>query len=319
MDLLKKPKTYLMKYGRTLKIFVMGKEPRSLKSVELVNWTGLAFIGRREHLALARQREELSEPAVYLLLSDGAEEGGAIDLYVGETDNFSERLSNHAQQKNWWTSFVVFVSKDKNLTKAHVRFLEAELYKLANKGLGILTVKNSSIPSGASLPESDVAAMNEFLDNIIFVLESLGLSYFPTQKSEEQTTSNSPTKHSDPNSTEGMEFYITLPKAAGVGLGEPPRSFMIVKEGTYILKAGSLIRKEPRESFADSSYHGLWKQITASDAIQQIDKHVLKTTRDIEFRSPSGAAAIVRGGQTNGRTEWKRVSDDKPLYICESE
>ncbi len=200
----------------------MGKEPRSLKSVELVNWTGLAFIGRREHLSLAKQRSELSEPAVYLLLTDGAEDGGAIDIYIGETDNFAERLSNHAQQKSWWSSFVVFVSKDKNLTKAHVRLLESELYKLATKAIGTLAVKNSSIPSGASLPESDVAAMSEFLDNMIFVLESLGLSYFPSQDAPTQMPPSEGASRSDASSTEGMEFYITLPKEFGVGLNEQP-------------------------------------------------------------------------------------------------
>ena len=98
-----------MRYGKTLKIFVMGKEPRSLKSVELVNWTGLAFLGRREHLGQARKRDELNEPAVYLLLSDGAEDSGSVDIYVGETDNFAERLNNHAQTKPWWSQFIVFV------------------------------------------------------------------------------------------------------------------------------------------------------------------------------------------------------------------
>ena len=72
----------------------MGNDPRSLKSVELVNWTGQAFIGRRDHLSLVRQRNELSEPGVYLLLGETSEDGGAIDIYIGESDSFSDRLSN---------------------------------------------------------------------------------------------------------------------------------------------------------------------------------------------------------------------------------
>lgn len=300
----------------------MGKEPRSLKSVELVNWTGLAYLGRREHLSQARKREELNEPAVYLLLSDGAEDSGAIDIYVGETDNFAERLNSHAQTKPWWSQFIVFVSKDKNLTKAHVKYLESELYKLAHKAIGTLTVKNSAEPSGASLPESDVSAMIEFLENMTFVLESLGLGYFPLHSDAvtETVESRKPHQWSDPSSADGMEFYITLPRDLAPDASEQPRSHMIVRDGLYILKAGSFIRKTPRESFVDHSYHSLWKQIVESDAvIQTQNTGLLKTSRDIEFRSPSGAGAIVRGGQTNGRTDWKRVSDDKPLFECESE
>lgn len=312
----------MMRYGKTLKIFVMGKEPRSLKSVELVNWTGLAFLGRREHLGQARKRGELNEPAVYLLLSDGADDGGAIDIYVGETDNFAERLNSHAQSKPWWSQFIVFVSKDKNLTKAHVKYLECKLHKLAHEAIGTLTVKNSVEPSGASLPESDISAMEEFLENIIFVLESLGLSYFPLQNETGGEAEQDLRKGllSDPALANGIEFYITLPKDLAPEAKEQLRSQMTVKDGLYILKAGSLIRKNPRESFIDHSYYSLWKQIVESDAVTPSQySGLLKTSRDIEFRSPSGAGAIARGGQTNGRTDWKRVTDDKALFECESE
>ncbi|NJL25223.1 MAG: GIY-YIG nuclease family protein [Calothrix sp. SM1_5_4] len=112
-----------------------------MKSVELVNWTGQAFIGRREHLKSVKNREELSEPGVYLLLNDGAEAGSAVDIYVGETDNFADRLTNHVQSKDFWSQFVVFVSKDKNLTKAHVRHLERELFLLAQKAIGTFNPK----------------------------------------------------------------------------------------------------------------------------------------------------------------------------------
>ncbi len=44
----------------------MGSDPKSLKTVELVNWTGQAFIGGREHVNQIRDRKELSEPGVYM-------------------------------------------------------------------------------------------------------------------------------------------------------------------------------------------------------------------------------------------------------------
>lgn len=305
-----------MSYGRVLKIYVMGREPRSLKSVELVNWTGQAFFGRREHLAQAKTRPELNEPAIYMLLSGGDTDKSSIDIYIGETDNFSERLASHTYNKDWWSQFVVFVSKDKNLTKAHVKFLEAEIYKLAKKSIGTLIVKNTAIPSGASLPESDIASMREFLDNIIFVLESLGVSYFP---SSVQVMNHSLVTSTAPIVTiaNREEFYITLPKELSGSDGANLKSFMVLRNGSYILKEGSFVRKNARDSFNDHSYYNLWKQITESDSVVEIDNHLYKTVKDIEFRSPSGAGAIVRGGQTNGRTEWKRVSDDRPLNECD--
>lgn len=310
-----------MKYGRTLKVFVMGSDPRSLKSVELVNWTGQAFIGRREHLAQARQREELDEPGVYLLLGDGADDSGAIEMYIGETDNFSDRLANHAQGKDFWSQFVVFVSKDKNLTKAHVKYLERELYLLAEKAIGTLTVKNASAPSGSSLPESDIAAMNEFMDNIVFVLETLGLSYFPSNLVEVPRLNTLPErKWSDPSNSDGMEFYITLPRDLVPEGHAQPKAYMYVKNNAYFLREGSFIKGVARQSFEGHAYYSIWDQIVKSDAVVPTEfKGLLKTTRDIEFRSPSGAGAIARGGQTNGRTDWKRIKDDIPLNEAEAQ
>lgn len=315
----------------------MGREPRSLKSVELANWTGHAFIGGRQHVEQARQRSELREPAVYMLLNDGAVGGGTIDIYIGETEDFIERLEQHVRTKDWWTQFVVFVARDNNLTKAHVKHLESELCKLARNSIGTLVVKNGNVPPGASLPESDISTMNEFLENIIFVLESLGLSYFQNGSTSNRIISTNPSSRSNLNATigmnitnpprefslvatDGMDFYISLARDLGSNEEEVLKSYMIVRNGAYVLKAGSLIRKVPRESFSNHSYYELWKQITESDAVTTSGNiNILKTTREIEFSSPSAVGAIVRGGATNGRTEWKRITDDKPLNECEAQ
>lgn len=311
------------KTGKTLKIFVMGPDPRALKSVELANWTGQAFIGRRDHMKKIKERKELNEPGVYLLLSEASEETGVTQIYVGETDNFQERIMNHVRDssKDWWSHFVVFVSKDQNLTKAHVRFLERQLHSLALEAIGTLECMNKGNPSGASLPESDIASMNEFFDNIIFVLETLSLSYFPSNY-ESQETENEVDhgKSSEPADTEGMKFMISLPRDLVNSSATPCQSIMEVRGGAYILKAGSYIRKKERDSFIGQSYHQLWRQIINSDAVKNCENPgLLETVKDIEFRSPSGAGAIVRGGQTNGRTEWKRVSDSLSLSECELE
>lgn len=110
-----------------------------------------------------------------MLLSDDSEDGGSTEIYIGETDSFQDRIMDHLAKKDWWSRFVVFVSKDKNLTKAHVKYLERELYKLSEQAIGTLNVKNANEPSGSSLPESDCHSMSEFLHNIIFVMETLGL------------------------------------------------------------------------------------------------------------------------------------------------
>jgi len=64
-------------------------------------------------------REELDKAGVYILT--GADPlSGSPRAYIGEAEIIRERLKQH-KSKEFWTSAVVFVSKDENLTKGHVR------------------------------------------------------------------------------------------------------------------------------------------------------------------------------------------------------
>ncbi len=315
---LKNTRSWLMKHGKTLKIFVMGDSPSCLKQVEIVNWTGLAFIGGREHIQQARSRKELATPGIYFLLSDSSEDGGLIDFYVGETDDFSIRVIDHLTKKDWWTRFVVFTSKDHNLTKAHVKFLEQEIDALAKESLSILRRRNTQDPGGSILPESDVASMNEFLTNMLFVLETLGLSYFASERGVAPGVPiQEGMKSSNVDVSSLGDFRMTLTKETSGGSRQ--YSTLYFKNGMYILKAGSFITKIARDSFQEhgTTYYPIWKQIVESDAVEVCEfDGLLRTKRELEFRSPSAAGSVVKGRNTNGKTDWKRVSDGKSIAEC---
>ena len=63
---------------------------------------------------------------------------------------------------------VVFVSKDENLAKAHMRYLEGRLIQMA-KNVGKVKLFNTQ-SSGSKLPESDRADMEVFLDPVQIIL-----------------------------------------------------------------------------------------------------------------------------------------------------
>ncbi len=68
---------------------------------------------------------------------------------------------------------VYFISKDENLTKAHIRYLEGELIEQARQANRALVVNEQS--SGAKLPESDREDMEVFLEKINQLLPVLGI------------------------------------------------------------------------------------------------------------------------------------------------
>lgn len=299
------------KYGRSLKIFVMGAEFHGLKSVELSNWTGLAHIGKREHISTLRKNEVFSSTGIYLLTCSDESTNGQTKLYIGETDNFVKRISAHANDKDWWDTFIVFTSKDLNLTKAHVKHLEKELHILAKESLGTIELTNSTEPTGAKLPDSDIADMSEFIENLLFVIETLGLGLFARSENNvhEQVT------QAPQNDLNGTDFVLVQKRNQNL----PAK--MVVENEKYILKKGSCITKSPTQSFIEfNGYIRLWNSITKSDAVvEDSQNNRFVTTRDITFSSPSAAGAVVFGCSTNGRTAWIRLSDNKTLGECQIE
>ena len=71
------------------------------------------------------QRDELDKSGIYILTGTDPL-SGSPRAYIGEAEVIRDRLKQH-KTKEFWISAIVFVSKDENLTKAHVRYLESRL------------------------------------------------------------------------------------------------------------------------------------------------------------------------------------------------
>ena len=279
--------------GKTLKLFITGNSPRSLKKITEFNWSGHAFYGKREQINQLSKRREASSTGLYFLLSDINSE--TVSLYVGETDNFINRLKNHNQNKSWWTHFIVFQSDSNNLNKAHVKYLESVFYNLAELSTEI-DLKNEQKPSEIKLSEEDLADIELFKENILYILEALNLGYFSRdQKVVQGDLKNATYDCSVPNSN-----Y---------------KAMLIRYDDYYILKKGSYIRSTAVESFESRqrSYFKIWQKIIKSDKVNQIEDDIVVLKEDIEFSSPSAAAAIVNARSSNGRTCWKNTESGKTM------
>ena len=92
-------------------------------------------------MPIIQKMDELSSPGIYFLINKNNTQ---ITLYVGEADEVNSRLKNHINGKDWWDSFVCFISKDGNLTKAHVRYLEKRFYQIAKENTTAFDLQNAS-------------------------------------------------------------------------------------------------------------------------------------------------------------------------------
>ena len=109
----------------TVKIFLVQGDPDSLRTAEISNWTGKAVAGPRSQLDAVLQREEAGKPGVYFLTGINPDTGKER-VYIGEAEVVRSRIRGHLD-RDFWKAISFFVSKDENLTKAHIKYLEGEL------------------------------------------------------------------------------------------------------------------------------------------------------------------------------------------------
>lgn len=170
-----------MKQATTIKLFLVHGSANGLRTAELSNWSGKAIAAPRTEIPELLKREELGRPGIYFLTGvDPDTDDKAI--YIGEAEDVSKRLKGHVS-KDFWNAATVFVSKDENLTKAHIRYLEGKLIEMA-LDVGSAVVMNAAA-SGARLPESDAAEMDVYLQKCLQLLPVLGISEF-TKLSEDK-------------------------------------------------------------------------------------------------------------------------------------
>src|ERR1035441_8750275 len=154
----------------TIKLFLPLGDAKSLRTAEISNWTGKAIAAPRTEFDELLAREELEKAGVYILLGNDPQTNGPR-AYVGEAEVIRERLKQH-KTKEFWISAIVFISKDENLTKAHVRYLENRLLAEATQINRFTLDQNQA--GGSKLPESDREDMEVFLGRIRQLLPVLG-------------------------------------------------------------------------------------------------------------------------------------------------
>ena len=281
--------------GKSIKIFITGDSPRSLKKITLFNWSGYAYYGKREQIKDLKHRgEDSHSPGIYFLFDK--ENGKDSKLYIGETEDFLNRIQNPDHSKrDWWKHFIVFHAKDNSLNKAHVKYLEHAFWKISKETFEIELDNADKAISKPTLSEEDEADMKIFKENILYILEGLEISFFRQKPSEESIN-------------RGDEYYIATSD-------KDHPAYMVKTEESYILKTGSFLKGEAQNSFVkhNSGYYNKWKDLVESQKVKEINNEYVQLLEDIELSSPSLCGSLVKGRSCNGNTTWKNKNTGKTL------
>jgi len=264
----------------TIKLFLPRGDAKSLRTAEISNWTGKAIAAPRTELDELLAREELDKAGIYILTGSDPLTN-TPRAYIGEAEVIRDRLKQH-KTKEFWVSAIVFVSKDENLTKAHVRYLESRL--LAEAGQIDRFTLEQNQAGGSRLPESDREDMEVFLSRIRQLLPVLGSDLLiPVAQPAAKPPS-------------GGLLFCRRKGAEGHGHRTP--------DGFVVLKGSTAVLQERESAKSWPATIATRKQLIADGTLIEKDGFY-EFTRDAQFSSPSAAAAAIEGGSANGLIEWK--------------
>jgi hypothetical protein len=264
-------------HGFSIRIFLPDGTADGLRFVEKSNWSGLGVVCPRSVFADKKGGREFARTGVYVLI--GPSEGSELPrVYVGQGDSVRPRLASHHAQKDFWTTAIFFVSKDENLNRAHVQYLESELVRLASEAHRC-ELDNGDKPQRPSLSPADEADVQTFLDEMLLCFPVIGVTVFekPASKAPQQDLFYLKAKDCEARGYESADGFVVL-KGSRARMHEVPSIHAYLTELRATLVANGVLQQDG-------------------------DSYVL--TLDYEFGSPSTASGAMEGRTSNGRIEWR--------------
>ena len=262
--------------SHALQLLLPSGDPNGLKVISLSGWTGRCFIVPRTSLKQLKDRSEIDKPGLYFLFGPHDE---APRVYIGESESFFSRITNHDVNKDFWETVLIFTGE---LNRADVKYLEFKATTFA-KDSGRYSVENKVQPHENAISEFDKIEVEQFFENARLILRTFGYEIF--EKATE--------------SFADREMYYLK----GEFFDARAR---ILEDGSLLVLKGSLARIRETPSF------GGWSKIAREEflafgklkqATNQQDSY--EFMEDILFKSPSAAAATITGRSINGWTAWK--------------
>lgn len=274
-----------MPIGKSISLFLIDGTTDGVVACELFNWTGKGYKIPRSHLKELSEREDINRAGVYFLV--GRDEADSEATYIGEAEEVYKRLLQH-QDKDFWTEALVFISKDENLNKAHIKYLEYALYKSAAEAARYHLL-NSNTPSQPAISEAERAVMTEFTEHLRLLVGTMGYKLFE--------------KLTKPTIRKQDRYFISAARGADA-------TAVVTSEGMVVFKGSKIATSEVPST--PQAFRAKREKLIKDGVVKKF-----AFMRDYLFSSPSTAAAVIMGRSANGLIEWKRqdgstLKDNQP-------
>lgn len=279
-----------MTKGKKLTVYMIDGTEYGPRFSEIGNWVGKAVYSPRSAINKILSREEFDNPGIYCLKGDPKDDAFDERIYIGEAENIRTRIKQHLADANKdFKELIFFISKDELLTKTQIRYLESRLVEEA-KEAKTAEIDNSTNPSKPTLHEADISDMEYYLEQMKLILPVMGFKFL---------ISSTLKKLGDNEMEVGKELVkreLWQIKTATIS------GKMMESDQGYIVLKGSEAKKELSKSCTETYVKLRRKLLETNILVESGSKLVF--AEDAVFNSPSAAANMVLGRNSNGYTEW---------------
>ena len=258
--------------GKTVTTYLLDADPKGTQYVFISNKICQMYVIPRSQRSILNERYELQTPAFYILL--GEDEETKPKAYIGETENFRERVRDHESKKAFWQKALLFISKDAAMTKADVQYLEHKAIAEAKVSNSFVLNENKQTPKAPNLPEYRKDDMDEFFEDVKFLTSFIGCGIFDIAKPKEE------------------HLFFTKGRGCDAKGFYHSKGFTVLKGSTIVSSSSPSFKwKNKREKMLSEYTHS--------------SKGKLELSSDTTFNSPSTAADFCIGSGNNGWLVWK--------------
>jgi len=208
--------------------------------------------------------------------------------YIGESENVVKRISQQDKNQDFWNEVIIFTSKDENLTKGHIKYLESRLTSISIAA-DRYKIENGNTPTESILPRADKDAMEEFIHNLRIVLGTLGHRVLDPVKIVKQQVTDATSK---PNLS---EFIFRFSIRGLHATGQQTDDGFVLFKGSDV--SGKTSKSMPGKTLAI-------REKWIADGTLQSEGDNYRLTKDSILSSSSYAAVIVAGTSRSGPQSW---------------
>ncbi len=266
---------------KTIQIFLPTGDPQGIRVAEITTRIVRVFDVPRSLLASFLRMPESGQVGLYFLIGEN-EESGSPQVYIGQSGNLGQRLSQHNQGKDFWGRALVAVSLTNSLTNTHAGFLEWQSIRLAEQS-GRYLVENGNAGTRPHTPAPLEADCHEIHETVAVLLATLGHPVFEPVAKPASRESGQTIYHCNGSGANGRGLYT--------------------EEGFVVLK-GSSGRAEMVPSYASTAGARIRIRLIEQGVLKQ-EGDRLVFQKDMLFSSPSAAAHVLMGRTANGWVDWK--------------